>query len=322
MVMTDGGGSNDLPPEELAGAQRDAICAYFVRCGVFEDAPTCKSLFFAGRPLYDLADEVRLGKVHYDPVKARACIDSIGQRSCERWKAISNRPLDPACYEAITGTVPAGGECQTNEMCISQFCNQPAACPMACCAGTCSSSPAPGPRQVTESCTSGYCVNSYCAAGVCVPYKQMGAMCQQDAECADGLSCRIGASGDPTMKTCEQMIPVNGPCGSTSDCAELSNVCHTGACQVGGLSTRPCADASECQLLHVCNATKCDLPPGPNESCGFVLYCQDSYCNTTTNVCTPRLADGGTCDPQMRGTECMSGVCDATTNMCVTPNCF
>jgi hypothetical protein len=325
MVTTDGGtdGGGDLPIEQLFDAQLTAICDYFVRCGMFEDTPKCKTVFGSNAQVpYDIVDAVNMGKVNYDASKARACIDAIAQRSCERWNTLGNRPAPVACTEVLTGTVASGGVCVTNEQCTSQDCVQPANCPMACCMGTCSNAPPPGPRNVGQACANGYCVGGYCDfAGVCAAYLTQGSICNGDFECADGLNCRINPT-DPTMRSCQMMTSTNGPCGSSSDCLQSADICVSGACRTGGLTGDTCQlPMVQCQSMHQCSGGKCALPPGPGQSCNNYPSCIDSYCDPTTLACLPKLADGQTCNPQLRGTECMSGVCDSASR-CVTPNCF
>ncbi len=327
MAMADGGadsGGGELTIEQLFDAQLNAICEYMVRCGSFEDMTTCKNVFGSNARLpNDIVDAVKSGNVNYNAAKARECIDAIAQRSCERWNALGNRPTPPACFEALSGTVANGAACVTNEQCISQQCNQPANCPMACCTGTCSNTPPPSVKNLGDSCAgNSYCLGGYCdVTGVCVAYKPQGATCSSDYECADGLNCRANPA-NPNDRRCQPMVGLNGPCTSTNDCLELSNVCSNGACREGGLTGWACpAPADPCQPMHVCASGTCALPPGPGGACSSGGFCVDSYCEATTAVCRPKLADGGTCNPQLGGTDCESGVCDSTST-CVTPDCF
>jgi hypothetical protein len=310
--------NRDLPIELLGQARLEAICDYYVRCGVAEAITTCVESFqntpFAiGLNFERQVAAVKAGAITYQPDKMRICFEGIAGLSCQR--STTNGLAGPIeCTQGLTGTVTDGGTCIINEQCVSQICTM-TSCPNACCTGTCMGSTAPAERTVTQSCTTrDVCVDGYCETGVCMPLKQQGASCTSPLQCASGLTCKGAAM------TCEPLSDTGGMCNSTTECTNSADVCRSGSCMNGGLVGSPCASPSECQPFHACNASTCELLPGLNEPCNPNMSCRVGYCNGT--MCVPKLADGMTCDPVRGGFDCAGGICN-TNSMCASqPTCF
>lgn len=320
--------AGSIPFEQLDEAVLEALCMRNVQCGTFEDVPACMAVlgnYITSRP--DLAAAIAAGKVTYDPAAAAACLADIAQGECIRLGA-SFFPGGQTvnCNAALTGSITDGGDCIINEECASKACAKPSACGSdRCCAGTCTGSAPPGPRDVGDKCTfQDTCIDSYCSPqqNVCVPYTTNGMTCSFDQECGVGNACR------QSDMTCQPQSATGGPCTRTADCRELSDVCAESKCQVGGLTGFPCTGFNECHPQHYCKIDNggsgvCSLPPTLNETCLQVGMCQSGYCKQPEGVCRARAMDGEPCDMALGGTDCESRYCDSAMLRCApAPTCF
>lgn len=319
-----GSDTGPVPLENLAETQRDALCDWLVRCRSFEDLASCRSAFTVQFQIDSIIAGVTAGKVAYDGNKARQCVDSFANSTCERARAFSNRDIDPVCNEVFRGTLPQQSQCYFNEECVSQNCSRGTNCPgQACCAGTCIGATAPGRPTIGQPCASrDTCVDSYCstiAPSICTAYKASGTVCASSNECMPGLSCLPGL-GDPTMMTCRAPVPTLGACSQTVECATLADVCLMNKCQPSGLSGTACFGSSDaCQLSHFCSSSgtaagMCQLPPGIGESCN-TYPCREGYCSAT-GICTAKFPNGSNCDQASGFNQCESGYCDPTISQC------
>ena len=83
-----------------------------------------------------------------------------------------------------------------------------------------------------------------------------------------------------------------------------------------------------CGLGYACDpgTSTCDSWPANGQPCPDSV-CLTGYCDfmMVTPVCKAKLADGATCNPGLYGTDCASGLCNATTcaptpvDRCVMP---
>jgi hypothetical protein len=308
----------DLTVAELGRAQLDALCAYFARCGAFEDAATCTSVLGGnlGGSFENIAAAVNSGTVLYHPDRGAACVNRFATLACDRGLVFSQQTTGLDCALTFTGSRTDGQQCALNEQCTSNICNIPA-CPNACCLGTCDGSAAPAVKNVLESCTvRDVCKDSYCAtSAICEPYKSSSTSCARSDECMPGLGCIFTG----TTSTCQQLVGTNGPCGSTSQCANLGDVCSGGSCMTGGLTSFPCSNADGCQGFHQClPATGCDLPPDVSESCANYSQCRTGYCDFS-QTCVDKKVDGTPCDPAQGNDQCESGYCNPANPASCTP---
>jgi hypothetical protein len=319
-------GTRELTLDMLAAAQLEAFCGYVVRCGSFEDVATCKSVLGANlsSSLGNIEAAVNAGKVLYHPDRALACIARYDTLACDRGQLFGVSSMGLDCALTFTGSSVDGQECAIAEECTSQECSIPS-CSMACCPGTCVGSAAPAMKQVLEACTArDVCANSYCAAsGVCEPLLGQGATCQLSSQCTAGYACKLTG----TSQTCQQYAPTNGPCGSTSECGVLGDVCSNGMCTTGGLVGFACAATDGCQFQHQCASSVCALPPVLTESCANYPICTTGYCDSVTLTCLALEPNGSPCAPVRGGVECQSNYCDSNTDpaspKCATaPVCF
>jgi hypothetical protein len=155
------------------------------------------------------------------------------------------------------------------------------------------------------SCNPGlFCMGIFPDNGVCSPIVGEGGPCPPgDAAngCDQGLICK-GFGFEPDGGTCLPPMDAGGPClvgadGDGSSGCLWGLVCLGGICQVPP-SSGPC------------------LPPPEVFECDLAT----SFCDSSTNSCVPKLAQGGACTGDL---ECASSLCDLTlhcgTTLCPVP---
>jgi hypothetical protein len=318
-----------IPIEMLGERQLDAVCTYLARCGVFEDVATCRTNLGANLRSDAIIEAVKAGKITYDGIKARECVDAMAANTCERTRAFTHRDAPLTCDAVFSGTVSDNSACFINEECVSRVCNIPS-CNMACCPGTCVGNTPPGRPAIGQPCTQyDRCVDGYCPPApnnVCTGFKPAGLVCGSSEECMPGLSCLPSGGTDPTMMTCRAPKPTLGVCSLTAECADLADTCRGGVCQTGGLTGTVCSKVDECQMQHPCSITAgqgmCGLLPTVGESCGSYPVCRDGVCNAQ-GMCVAKVPNGGPCDAASGPFQCQSGYCDTNAGMCAAkPVCF
>ncbi|HEX5063416.1 MAG TPA: hypothetical protein VFV99_28765 [Kofleriaceae bacterium] len=123
-------------------------------------------------------------------------------------------------------------------------------------------------------------------------------------ECINGLSStcdRNTFNRNDNAEACDQTF--EGTVGANGQCA-MNEECISQQCDVPS-----CPDAC-CQ--GTCFGDMPPTRPHIGESCGTTGSCVASYCNTTTLICEPYLADGAACTS---ASQCLNGSC--TNQMCV-----
>jgi hypothetical protein len=301
------GSGGAIPFSQLESSELAAVCHLEVLCGAFPDLATCMSSDNPSPHLFDtLGQDISSGKVVYDGVKARACVDTLNAlSSCDR-SALANLNLDPICGKdtIVVGTVPAGGPCFFSDECAA--------------GGTC--------QKTDSTCTSAECCPGNCLA--MPPPVAVGGDCSAvAATCVSGSVCVYDRSTSPSTATCQKPRAAGAPCVSINSCASplycdstsgtcKSPVAEGGACDPS-LGSLGCDDGNDrCDpTTMVCTRR---LPPrsacDPTNS-GCVSY---AACDATTSTCVERPLVGASCDPT-NGPSCLGGSCDATTSICTLP---
>jgi hypothetical protein len=304
LSMVVGCGNDALPFSELRSSVITAACRYEVLCQDYPDQATCLASTETQPHFFDTMEaDIASGKVIYDGVSARACVDAIdGLSTCTR-DAFSKLSVSTAvCNKVFTGTVAVGGSCFFSEECVGGGdCLSTGSCTSyQCCAGACQTPPVtvpPGgicPGSGPSVCAPGTtCVvdssgNSTCRAPVGV-----GGSCSVSAVCASGLYCDL-----LTTQTCKPLVATGGRCDpqvGSPDCKAAQDVCDptTSVC------TAPLAVGSSCV--------------NSPEPC--VSY---ASCDATSGTCVERPPVGAACDPTY-GPSCLAGNCDTTSASCVLP---
>lgn len=200
------------------------------------------------------------------------------------------------CSAALAPRVVPGGDCFSDDVCVSGRCDLSGTCP-----GVCVADPGDG-----EACVGGRCGDDLtCIAATCRPTPGDGEACA--GRCADGLTCNI------TTDLCEARRGLGGSCFSGAEC-DVALRCIGGACSTpaaGGAACRGAFGSSDCAAGLRCVGDVCRLPKddgeacaGPRE-CGLGSRCHDSVCRRV-------LLPGGECEPGgpcAFGTACALGRC-------------
>ena len=301
-----GCGSDALPFSELRSSVLAASCRYDVRCQNYPDQATCLASLQTQPHFFDtMVADVASGKVIYDGVAARACVDAINSlSSCPRNAFSMLDARTAVCNKVLTGTVAVGGACFFREECLG--------------GGNC--------------LTTGNCVSSYeCCAGTCqtppvsVP---VGGDCSvyDPSVCPAGTSCLT----DPTSgkSTCRVPVGAGGSCSSSPSCAAglYCDVTLTQTCKpqiATGGTCNPSLGAQDCSgPQDVCDSTTqtCTPPAAVGSPCGGAQPSCVGYatCDPTSLTCVEVPTVGAACDPT-RGNSCLAGNCDATSATCVLP---
>ncbi len=293
------GGGGPIPISQYEPLVLAAGCHNLVLCGSFPDVATCLSSDQVVSHLYDtLAADVVDGKVSYDAVQARACVDEWNSLPCTRTMSLKH-PNDP-CDSVFAGTVAVGGacffdpECAAGGSCQIDYTN----CGLSqCCPGSCVE--IPPPAGAGGDCTS---AGATCVTGTtCTPDASgLTATCQPtpgvgQACAASTVACVYPLYCDPTSGTCKAPVDTGEACNPQlkgQDCNEEADLCDP-------------------------TTSVCTRFPGPGRPCdptfGLCLY--DAWCDTTTDTCLARPAVGQPCDDRV---PCLGDDrCDPTSSTCV-----
>jgi hypothetical protein len=217
----------------------------------------------------------------------------------------------PSCV----AKVGLGTACTSASQCASGFCvdgyccnsactsNSCAACDVASSLGTCTTIPNGKPHG-SRTCTPA----NLCAAGAC------SGTCVVDGDCPTGDYCKAGV--------CTAKKAPGSGCGNATECASgfcsgdgyCCNAACNGECQTCGTGTcSPKSAAFSCGIAGCvgnaliatghCSGTDFNCVPGATTPCASGLECADFKSCLTT--CT-------------KGTDCVSGACDAASGTCIT----
>ena len=301
-----GCGNDSIPFPELQSSVVSAACRYDVLCQAYPDEATCRASAQTQPHLFDtLGADIASGKVIYDGVSARACVDGINSlSSCTRDAFSTLAASAAACARVFTGTVGAGGTCFFSEECVGGGdCLTTGNCTTSyqCCAGTCQTPPttvpAGGDCSTTSSpsvCAAGtLCVVDPSGSGTCRAPVGAGGTCSNSTICANGLYCDLA-----TTQSCQPLVPTGGTCNSqlgSQDCNGPQDVCdpNTSVCRPPLAVGAPCTNSSQTCVAY-------------------------ASCDATSGTCVERPAVGAACDAT-NGPSCLAGNCDTGSSTCVLP---
>lgn len=270
-----GGGaiSGVVEREDFPRALAEAICPGMARCCTNRGWPVNANCIDQITTQYadDIASFAPYPGVSYDPALAAACIEAYraAVEDCHEPAAEPGRTAE--CQGMFYGTVPTNGACSSGDECAA----------------------VPGAFA--------YCVDGACQGGQ--PFDPS----------------QLAKDGEPCGETCDNILGT-GYCGGVynpdpnpptaiclrSDglfCSETSHVCRPIAA-VG----EPCENLGCTPYVSYCDGScVAYADTGPCSSGDSGPYCsQSSYCNPTTQMCTPRTANGQACT---NGDECASERC-------------
>jgi hypothetical protein len=288
-----------LTVEEFAQKTLDIRCAGGVDCHLYESEAECQATSRVSAA-QDQAS-IAAGRIIYHPEKAQACLDALEVVlgcSVTNIFGAAAKAAENACKAAYEPTVADGAACYTSLECISQSCEIPFDCSMACCEGKCASSTK---AKVGESCANG-------------------------ETCADGAYCEMDAMGAPT--TCAAQAAEGQPCTSFDGCA-VPSFCALDFMTGMGTCVVPAAHGAACdpnaifgcdRLDDYCDATSktCLTSKLVGEACADVPCVFSAEC--VNGTCAKKPGEGGTCDPMgfsqcLGDLECeMGGTCEFPDN--------
>jgi hypothetical protein len=243
-----------------------------------------------------------------DPALVEQCVTAYANYSCVDF--FNNNP--PAACAAM-GARAAGAPCAFTGQCASGYC---AGAKNALC-GTCAAAPAPGASCASSTCGhQQICVDTTL---LCQPYGALGAACDADDPCGNGLFCTGAVVTTATMGTCQSAISQAG-----AACGGLMPGCNgaQGLFCGGTVGTKTCmpiayvGDGLPCGNISTTSFALCQAG-GCYTGTGVILSGQTGTCKADVKI------DGGACDAVL-GPACMtparcvsSGGGSAGT--CVTP---
>lgn len=293
--------------EDLAAAERAARCEYMVRCGFSPDADTCRATTEVDRALVQAVGSAAFGHVDYDAQAAKAWIDDLRERSCDRTREVEGA-LDDARAGVFEGRRELGDGCFTDEECRGPAICDRWDCPnnQVCCTGTCietrelgvgDTCPLPGERDALRSACE---ETAWCSpddpdegeptTGTCLERMDNGQACTRHDECLDGQLCDVGGR-DQCYKLSEPGEPCN-PNLQASACIGIDQVCdpQQSICVALPGDGRPCVQG-RCQPYAVCVDDACERRPRRGEACEGGgppclgdLRCRDGVCERDTVV--------------------------------------
>lgn len=315
-TLVAGCGDNLKPRIELVeydDARRSAECERLVRCGLFDDQPTCEGY---ARPASraSLEGALATGVVDYDGAAAFECVELLATISCDATTREARIEPD-ACLNVFTGTIADGDTCALDEECVSAECETPVCPKNSCCPGTCT--PTRTLADLGEGCgdsvTCG--ADAFCATnGTCTALRAVGQPCDEEDDCEFGLGC-IGAT-ELQSGACRALAVVGGQC-PYQRCSEIGAACSASfTCVPAGLTGSTCSRSEDCSRFSVCDTTastcrntptlgmscttrcagtswcdgtKCAVPLGLNEPCGANDQCATTFCaeGPVSDYCAP-----------------------------------
>jgi hypothetical protein len=265
---------------DLASRLAAALCEGIVDCcragGFFTDTASCKASMESQLKAL-LAVRLANQNVSYNPEAAGRCVAAYRNAAV----ACTNRDLfsdiGTTCAGVFAGTVALGSPCTTDDECVQS-----------------------STQYVT--CDAGICTNS----GV-------------DMSMGEGPHAKLG---DTCGSTCERYGDGATGCGATGTASPTSSascwvndglVCGAGlVCVDVPTLGESCAPSYHCAEGAYCNAGICAAQIDTGSCASNSIACSGaSYCDTASQMCTPKKADGVVCDSdgQCIGGDCLGDRC-------------
>ena len=286
------GGAADATPvslDQFPARFASVICNTVGPCckaaSVAYDSVTCKSAatsFFQGFVSMNNGP----GKA-YDAVAAGGCLSAV-QTALESCINFDDSTTGVACAHIFVGSVPLGGACQQDTDCADQGgCSFDASVPGGASTGVCVA--ALGEQAHAKA---GAACN-----GECTQLKDGGVECS-----SFGIAGGGPAGGAPPPAG----LPAAGTCYTADGlfCSMATYVC-TPFAKIG-----EACEEHGCVSGAFCNLGKCTAQIASGPCAGSSDACSStSYCDSASQQCMPRLADGSPC---LISEECSSDQCSDT----------
>lgn len=269
-----------IPVDNLVTALLSSICKGVTTCpggqiGSLSFATEAGCLaFFGGSDLAtfeEIVASVKAGKTKYDAQQAAICFAEFAGKC-----GGDDTTESPACTATFTGTVENAGVCTFNEQCKSLQCKK----------------------------------SSLGCPGTCVAKGAVGAGCQSQKECADGLLCVVQKCTSPAAMKVGSSCDGPKQCGQDLFC-DLSNA--SGSCQKlltkgAQCSGEGCAAGLVCALV------------GPGVASCLPKIAVGADCSGVVSMSNPQeLCVAGNCSGPANGAKTcklkpgVNGKCDAAT---------
>lgn len=307
--------------DDYVNAWRANYCAFKIRCGMFPDVATCQAQDRTLAVDPDVLAAVHAGFVEFHPEVAEQCLTALAQRTCDS-TMMADRLWDLPCYGTFVGTRHDGEACALDGECASGECTFSS--PLCiygelCCSGTCKGDAAPPIAMINQSCRAAPCGEGLCNRSrfICDGLKDIGSLCEVDAECAYGSACFDGE--------CTATVGSGEACSQQTSplCKVTGETCHTasGVCEPGQPVGGACTDAWDCAAGTCAEGHCVDLRAKAGEPCGAYGCQSPAYCDgeRLPYMCVAPKADGELCRSD---DECASQWCDFGTGTCSSEPCI
>lgn len=263
----------------------------------------------------DFAAMVAEGRASFDETVAQGCLDAIGASICaEDFES-------DACDGLITGMVPDGDNCGSDEECAGD--GSTCEGPDGQCYGSCGA-----PMCGTEMCNA----DQYCdtATDTCVDYAGDGEACEFSADCDPSMDLVCNYDSDAGSGVCvaENSVAAGEFCNFSSVCVADHYCADDDTCQPvrqdgESCGFGDCADGLVCNYDFDQDMGTCvtEGSVAENEFCVDSTVCMDGfYCDISDDICSP--ADKPAGSECVFGLECEDGlVCNFVggTGTCTEP---
>ncbi len=318
----DAANTDPVALKKLGAHLATGICKGIDKCGGQDWLPFQKSceagigafLTYGVQPIVE--EGVRRNKIQYFGGQMGSCLEGLA--NCG-----DKNHLPIACFQAISGTMPLGGECKSDLECEgNRYCDGDT------CPGHCRSWKIPGETCRSQNeCEWGL----RCREGFCRHAFSDGARCENEDQCKYFRLCIVDPDGEPRQRVCVRPenvrtaklgeacgwyeSPRSGPlCDDNSFCrrdGESGGVCAA----AGGLGgTCAVATLDPCNTTSYCDAASnlCKPMPGNGEPCvsvsdsGKTKCAALHYCDFSEGVCRPSKSFNQSCSTAF---ECLSFTC-------------
>lgn len=298
-----------LDSADFVAEERDARCAYLVRCGFATDRDSCRAAHDVSRGFVQAIGAIEFDRVEYDGEAALAYVDLLRDLACDQTLAVAAEVRE-ARAAALEGLVERGESCFADDECTGArgICDQTGCGNQTCCEGTCARVEQLGlgdqcPLIPVGDRLTGACEDTaYCAPppddgsgeppmfGSCQPRGDNGAFCDRNEACLDGQRCDPAGEGSQCYLLSSKGEPCN-PVLQNGSCVEVNQVCDmaSATCVDAPGDGQPCV-FGRCQPVAACVEEVCRRRPGLGESCENTppcqgdLFCQDGVCNSSSVV--------------------------------------
>jgi hypothetical protein len=313
-------GCSEPTPATFGADFEASMCRWATRCNVFVDERQCReALVWEDLGRYDyLTQAVADGRARFDGDAAGRCLNAIEELGCggaEIDRVMFQEGLRGApevCRDVYVGAVRNYDPCLSSEECAGDFsvCGYPppSLCMEACCVGSCRD--LGSPPKVGEACTGDCEESAYCAVDpvtfaftVCTAKAELGASCDGNVACADGLYCE-NDSGRCSQRRKSGESCDGAPCVLGLRCYELDGerLCRTLPDEGERCSSNEYPACA--RLDNFCDDAdnRCARWPEPGEACvngGCMPYADCDY-SSSGQTCVARAGLGEGCGEIIR----------------------